>query len=64
MELLYHSFQEDSTYFTKQKGRLAPVLFCYPHDEEFYTHATIIYHLAIEYNGYNNKSAYAVHKRF
>lgn len=64
MELLYHSFPEDSTYFTKAKRTVAPVLFCLPYNGILLFVDLIIYHLAIEHNGYNNKSAYAVHKRF
>ena len=64
--MLFHRYRLSSfrTENRKQKGHLPPSFFCDPHDEEFYTHATIIYHLTSKYNGHNNKSAYAMHKRF
>jgi len=40
-----------------------PVRF-YPHSREYNIIVIIIYQPVLEYNGYNNKSAYAMHKRF
>ena len=64
--MLFHRYRVSSlrTENRKQKGHLPPSFFCDPIKRELNLYGSIIYHLAIEYNGHNNKSAYAMHKRF